>query len=99
MVKRVEVERNRGMNFDAELPTARDVLVAICSVASQYAVNPSFELAETASNLSRKLAAPEYADSEQLIEIGNRLSSQWDLVLQEYLYVQSKLIRPNATLQ
>jgi hypothetical protein len=74
-------------------------LVAICSVASQYAVNPSLELAELASNLSRKLTALEYADSEHLSEIANRLVKQWDQVMQEYLYVQSQLMSPNTTLQ
>jgi len=99
MIMRIVTEREKSVHFDAELPTAKDVLVAICSVASQYAVNPSLELAELASSLSRKLTAPEYADSEYLAEIANRLVKQWDQVMQEYLYVQSQLMGPNTTLQ
>ena len=85
--------------FDPELPTAKEVMAAMCCVATQYALNPSLEMAKSASTLAHKLTAPEYAETKLIKEIAKRLVHQWDEVLQEYLYVETQLMPANNTLQ
>jgi hypothetical protein len=85
--------------FDPELPTAKEVMGAICCVATRYALNPSFELAKTASILALKLTAPEYAESALITEIAKRLVSQWEDVLCEQAYVETQIMPSHHTLQ
>jgi hypothetical protein len=85
--------------FDPELPTARDVLVAISCVATQYAMNPSLGLAKTALTLANNLNAPEYADGPTIQEVAQRLTMQWDAVVEEYLLIEASVIRSQTMLQ
>ena len=85
--------------FDPDLPTAKEVMAAICCVATQYALNPSIELAKTALTLAQKLTAPEYAETKLIVEIAKRLVSQWDEVLREHTYVQTQVMPAHSSLQ
>lgn len=55
--------------FDQELPTAKEVMAAIYCAATQYALNPSLELAKAALTLAHTLTAPEYAETKLIVEI------------------------------
>jgi hypothetical protein len=59
--------------YDPELPDANAVMASLCCVAAQYAGKPSLALAELAADLSRKLTAPQYAESRWL----GRSRSDW----------------------
>jgi len=48
--------------YDPDLPDAKAVMASLCCVASQYASNPSLELAQLAASLAHKLTAPQYAE-------------------------------------
>ncbi len=85
--------------YDPELPTAKDVLSAICCVATHYAIKPSLDLAALAADLSLKLTAPEYADSALSKEIAKRLLSQWSEIVSEHQSLQAKVLPVHATLQ
>ena len=85
--------------YDPELPTAKDVLLAISCVATQYAMNPSLDLAKTALNLANNLNAPEYAEAEVIEEVARRLTMQWDSVVEEYLIVEASVMPQHALLQ
>lgn len=85
--------------YDPELPTAKDVLLAISCVATQYAMNPSLDLAKTALNLASNLNAPEYAEAEVIEEVARRLTMQWDSVVEEYLIVEASVMPQQALLQ
>ena len=85
--------------FDPELPTAKEVMAAMCCVATQYALNPTLEMAQSASSLAHKLTAPEYAETKLIVEIAKRLVQQWDEVLREHLYVETQLMPANNTMQ
>lgn len=85
--------------FDPELPTARDVLMAISCVATQYAMNPSLGLAKTALILANNLNAPEYADGASIQEVAQRLTMQWDAVVEEYLFIEASVMPSQAILQ
>lgn len=69
--------------YDPDLPDANSVIASLCCVATQYASRPSTELAQLALDLARKLAAPEYAESERISEIAQQLVKQWNGVLRE----------------
>lgn len=85
--------------FDPDLPTARDVLMAISCVATQYALNPSLHLAKLALSLATSLRAPEYAEVETLEEVAHRLTAQWDSVVEEYLIVEAGVMPQHQLLQ
>lgn len=85
--------------FDPELPTAKEVMAAMCCVATQYALNPTLEMAKSASSLAHKLAAPEYAETKLIVEIAKRLVYQWDEVLREHLYIETQLVPASHTVQ
>jgi hypothetical protein len=85
--------------FDPDLPTAKEVMVALCCVATQYAQNPSYDLAKTALTLSGKLLAPEYADTKLIVEIANRMIKQWSQVLREHLDIEAQLVPAINTIQ
>lgn len=85
--------------FDPELPTAKEVMAAICCVATQYALNPSLDLAKTALTLAHKLTAPEYAETKLIVEIAKRLVFQWEEVLREHAYIQSQVMPAHSRLQ
>ena len=85
--------------FDPELPTAKEVMAAMCCVATQYALNPTMDMAKSASSLARKLTAPEYAESKLIVEIAKRLVFQWDEVLREHLYIETQLAPTSHTMQ
>lgn len=85
--------------FDPELPTAKEVMAAMCCVATQYALNPTLEMAKSASSLAHKLTAPEYAETKLIVEIAKRMVFQWDEVLREHLYVETQLMPANNTMQ
>jgi hypothetical protein len=79
----INIARNAGMNrtdatYDPELPDANAVLASLCCVASRYATSPSPELAQLAANLSRKLTAPEYAESKLVVEVAQHLLRHWE---------------------
>jgi hypothetical protein len=74
-------------------------MAAICCVATQYAVNPSLGLARTASTLAHKLTAPEYAETKLISEIASRLVQQWDEVIREHVYIQTKVAPAHTRLQ
>jgi hypothetical protein len=85
--------------FDPDLPTAKEVMAAICCVATQYALNPSLDLAKTALTLANKLTAPEYAETKLIVEIAKRLVFQWDEVLREHTYIQTQVMPAHSRLQ
>ena len=85
--------------FDPDLPTAKEVMGAICCVATQYAINPTLDLAKLAASLARKLTAPEYAETKLIAEIANRMLMQWNEVVSEHLYVETQLMPSNKTMQ
>ena len=85
--------------FDPELPTAKEVMAAICCVATQYALKPSLDLANTALTLAHKLTAPEYAETKLIVEIAKRLVFQWEEVLREHAYIQSQVMPAHSRLQ
>ncbi len=85
--------------FDPDLPTARDVLMAISCVATQYALNPSLQLAKLALSLANNLHAPEYAEAEAVEEVAHRLTAQWDSVVEEYLLVEASVMPQHQLLQ
>jgi hypothetical protein len=85
--------------FAPELPTAKEVMAAICCVATRYALNPSLDLANTAFSLAIKLTAPEYADNKLIVEVAGRLVMQWNEVLREHAYIQSQVMPAQNTLQ
>ena len=85
--------------FDPELPTAKEVMAAMCCVATQYALNPTLEMAQSASSLAHKLTAPEYAETKLIVEIAKRMVQQWDEVLREHLYIETQLMPANNTMQ
>ncbi len=85
--------------FDPELPTAKEVMAAMCCVATQYALNPTLEMAKSASSLAHKLTAPEYAETKLIVEIARRMVLQWDEVLREHLYIETQLMPANNTVQ
>jgi hypothetical protein len=85
--------------FDPDLPTAKEVMSAICCVATQYALNPSLDLAKLASILANKLTAPEYAESKLIVEVAKRLVFQWDEVLREHNCIQTQVMTAHSRLQ
>ncbi len=85
--------------FDPELPTTKDVLAAICCVATHYAINPSFRLAKLAADLSLKLTAPEYMDSPLSTEIAEQLLNQWSEIVDVHQALKIKALPVHATLQ
>ena len=85
--------------FDPELPTAKEVMAAMCCVATQYALNPTLDMAKSASSLAHKLTAPEYAETKLIVEIAKRLVFQWDEVLRGHLYIETQLVPTSNTLQ
>ena len=85
--------------FDPELPTAKELMAAICCVATQYALKPTQELAILASDLAKKLTAPEYADTKLIEDIAERLVKQWTRVVSEYGAEDSWMLETHNTLQ
>lgn len=69
--------------FDPDLPNASAVMASLCCVATQYASQPSLELAKLAASLAHKLTAPQYAESKLVVEVAKRLVRQWDEVLDD----------------
>jgi hypothetical protein len=75
--------------FDPDLPNASAVMASLCCVATQYASQPSLELAKLAASLAHKLTAPQYAESKLVVEVAKRLVRQWGAVLDD----QNALLR------
>jgi hypothetical protein len=67
--------------YDPDLPNASAVMASLCCVATQYASQPSLELAKLAASLAHKLTAPQYAESRLVVEVAKRLVQQWQDVL------------------
>jgi len=99
MQKQVSSLKAPSELFDPELPTAKELMAAICCVATQYALKPSQELAILASDLANKLTAPEYADSKLIEDIAERLVQQWARIVSEYGTEDSWLLASHRTLQ
>lgn len=85
--------------FDPELPTAKELMAAICCVATQYALKPTQELAILASDLAKKLTAPEYAETKLIEDIAVRLVKQWTRIVSEYGSDDSWMLETHGTLQ
>lgn len=79
--------------FDPDLPNASAVMASLCCVATQYASQPSLELAKLAASLAHKLTAPQYAESKLVVEVAKRLVRQWDEVIDEALSEQKEVLR------
>jgi hypothetical protein len=97
-IQTVNADKHSAL-FDPELPTAKEVMAAMCCVATQYALNPTLEMAKSASSLAHKLTAPEYAETKLIVEIAKRMVFQWDEVLREHLYIETQLMPVNNTMQ
>jgi hypothetical protein len=69
--------------YDPDLPNASAVMAAICCTSSQFALNPSVDLAKLVAELAHKLAAPQYAESKLITEVAKRLVKQWDSIVEE----------------
>lgn len=78
--------------YDPDLPDANAVLASLCCVAARYAARPSTDLAELAASLSRKLTAPQYAESRLVSEVAQRLVKQWESIVIE----QSRRLAPTC---
>jgi hypothetical protein len=74
---------NEPSQYDPDLPNANAVMAAICCASSQYAVNPSVDLAQLVADLAYKLTAPQYAESKLVTEVAKRLVFQWDAIVSE----------------
>lgn len=85
--------------YDPELPTANDMMAAICCVATHYAMKPSLDLAMLAADLALKFTAPEYAESILIKDISKRLLNQWDKIVEEHRSSEADLLPTHATLQ
>lgn len=85
--------------FDPELPSATDVMAAICCVATQYALNPSVDLAKLALGLANNLSAPEYAKSRYIEEVAKKLMMQWDSVLEEFQIIEASVLSQHHSVQ
>jgi hypothetical protein len=85
--------------FDPELPTATDVMSAICCVATQYALNPSVDLARLALRLANNLSAPEYAQSRYIEEVAKKLIMQWDSVLEAFQVIEASVMPQHYSVQ
>ena len=85
--------------YDPELPTANDMMAAICCVATQYAIKPSLDLAILAADLALKFTAPEYAESILIQDISKRLLSQWDKIVEEHKSSEAEFLPTHLTLQ
>lgn len=73
--------------YDPDLPTAGDVMASLCCVATQYASDPSLDLALLGFGLAQTLTAPEYAESHLIVTVSKQLLNQWQSLLhahQEY---------------
>jgi hypothetical protein len=79
--------------FDPDLPNASAVMASLCCVATQYASQPSLELAKLAASLAHKLTAPQYAESKLVVEVAKGLVRQWDEVIDEALSEQKEVLR------
>jgi len=79
--------------FDPDLPNASAVMASLCCVATQYASQPSLELAKLAASLAHKLTAPQYAESKLVTEVAKRLVRQWDEVIDKALSEQKEVLR------
>jgi len=99
MQKQVSSIQATSELFDPELPTAKELMAAICCVATQYALKPTQELAILASDLAKKLTAPEYADTKLIEDIAERLVKQWTRVVSEYGAEDSWMLETHNTLQ
>ncbi|CAG0992886.1 hypothetical protein MTYP_02379 [Methylophilaceae bacterium] len=84
--------------YDPDLPDASAVMASLCCVATQYASNPSMELARLAASLAHKLTAPQYAESKLVVEVAKRLVRQWDDVLFEQTNEMSRVIPASPNL-
>jgi len=89
----------RSALYDPDLPTAGEVMASLCCVATQYAKEPSLDLATLASSLARTLTAPEYAETKLIVAVAKRLVYQWDSVLREYknFSAQQQEVEPQET--
>lgn len=85
--------------FDPDLPNASAVMASLCCVATQYASQPSLELARLAASLAHKLTAPQYAESKLVVEVAKRLVRQWDEVLDDQNEALRKLMPSSPYLQ
>jgi len=91
--------QDQEMQFDPELPDAKAVMASWCCVASQYASNPSRELAQLAASLAYKLSMPQYADSKIVEEVAKRLIRQWQNVLADHADTMRDLMPESTYLQ
>ena len=85
--------------YDPELPTAKDIMAAICCVATHYAMKPSLDLAILAAELALKFTAPEYEESVLIKDISKRLLNQWENIVAEYEDEAVQVLPAHATLQ
>lgn len=93
------MEKAQSALFDPDLPTANDVMAAICCVTTRYALNPSVDLAKLALRLAGNLSAPEVTKTEHLAEIAKTLIAQWDSVLTEYQLIEASVMPQHDSLQ
>ncbi len=85
--------------YDPELPTANDMMAAICCVATHYAMKPSLDLAILAADLALKFTAPEYAESILIKDISQRLLNQWENIVAEYDEEAVAVLPAHTTMQ
>jgi hypothetical protein len=95
----ITAQREHSAMYDPDLPTTSDVMAAICCVATQYAINPSMDLAKLALSLANNLSAPEYATTSYLKEVAKKLAKQWESVLAEYQIIEASILPQHALLQ
>jgi hypothetical protein len=85
--------------YDPDLPNASAVMASLCCVATQYASKPSVELAKLAASLAHKLTAPQYAESQLVVEVAKRLVRQWEEVLNDETDILRNLMPVSPYLQ
>jgi hypothetical protein len=91
--------KSKDAIFDPELPNANAVLASLCCVTARYASHPSAELAELALDLSRKLTAPQYAESKLVSEVAQRLMRDWEAIAHEQHAMQAVVVPGSRHLQ
>lgn len=81
MMTHINHRVSRSSLYDPDLPTAGDVMASLCCVATQYASDPSLDLALLGYGLAQTLTAPEYAESKLIVTVSRQLLDQWQSLL------------------
>ncbi len=74
-------------------------MASLCCVSTQYARQPSLELALLAESLAKTLNAPEYAENQLITAVAQRLLMQWHAVVIEQRQLEVQVMPAQYRLQ